>query len=106
MPENLPFPATEENREKLEILLLKHFGCSTFNTCEHQLLPLMPDPPLKLMVDKDVTPHAIHTPIPVPAHWMKAVKMDLDCDICLRDIEPVPWGTPTTINKTILLQCH
>ncbi len=38
----------------------------TFNTCEHQPLPLMDGPPLRLMIDSDATPTAHHSPIPVP----------------------------------------
>jgi len=96
MPEELPYPPTEENREKLEQWLLKYYASSTFNTCEHQSLPMMDGPPLHIIVNKDATPHAVHTPIPVPAHWQKEVKQGLDRDVQLGVIEPVPWGTPTT----------
>ena len=39
--------------------------------------------------------HAVHTPIPVPFHWKRQVKKDLDRDVELGIIEPVPAGTPT-----------
>lgn len=45
LPTKLPFPATDENRKKLEQYILKHYKSSTFNTCEHQPLPLMSAPP-------------------------------------------------------------
>ena len=96
MPTTLPYPAVEENREKIQEWLMDYYAASTFNTCEHQTLPLMSGPPLKLIVDKDAKPHAVHTPIPVPAHWQKSVKEGLDRDVKLGVIETVPWGTPTS----------
>ena len=56
----------------------------------------MSGPPLKLDVDPNVTPHAVHTPLPVPIHWQAEVKAQLDRDCRLGVIEPVPWGEPTT----------
>ena len=91
-----PFPATEENREKLETWLLEHYKSSTFNVCEHQVLPMMAGPPLRLMVDPTARPVAYHTPIPVPVHWQDDVKAGLDRDVRLGVIEPVPVGTPVT----------
>ena len=80
-PESLPFPATEENRDKLQQYLLSYYGSSTFNTCEHQQLPLMNCPPLKLMVNPNAKPVAHHTPVPVPLHSREAVKQGLDQDL-------------------------
>ena len=91
-----PFPATEENRGKLEQYLLDYYKSSTFNTCEHQPLPLMEGPPLKLMIDSDAEPVAHHTPVPVPLHWQDDVKAGLDRDVRLGVIEPVPVGEPVT----------
>ena len=50
-PTKLPFPATEANREKIQTYLVDYYKSSTFNTCEHQPLPMMDGPPLRLMVD-------------------------------------------------------
>ena len=70
-PTSLPCPATDENLPRLRDFLLDHYKSSTFNTCEHQPLPLMDVPPMKLMVDPDAEPVAHHTPIPVPIHsWI------------------------------------
>jgi len=69
---------------------------STFNTCEHQTLPLMDGPPMKLMVDPNAEPVAHHTPVPVPLHWRDAVKAGLDHDVQLGVLEPVPIGEPVT----------
>ena len=67
-PTKLPFPATENNRLRLQEYLSRLYKASTFNTCEHQPLPLMKGPPMSLMIDKDAEPIAHHTPIPVPLH--------------------------------------
>ena len=45
-PPKIPFNATEQNRSALRDYLLNHYASSTFNTCEHQPLPLMHGPPL------------------------------------------------------------
>ena len=95
-PTSLPFPATDENRVRLEQWLLDHYKSSTFNVCEHQPLPKMSGPPIRLMVDPQAKPVAHHTPIPVPVHWLDSVKADLDRDVRLGVIEPVPVGTPVT----------
>ena len=50
-PTKLPFPAVEENRVRLQQFLLDYYKSSTFNSCEHQTLPLMDTLPIKLMVD-------------------------------------------------------
>ena len=64
--------------------------------CEHQPLPLMSGPPVKLMIDKDAKPVARHSPISVPIYWQEEVKAGLDRDVQLRVIEPVPIGEPVT----------
>ena len=95
-PTTIPLPPTEENREKLEKYLLDYYASSTFNVCQHQSLPMMSGPPMRLMIDPDAKPHAYHTPIPVPIHWQEEVKAGLDQDVRLGVIEPVPIGTPVT----------
>jgi len=96
IPTKLPYAATAENREKLEQYLLDYYKSSTFNTCEHQLLPLMSGPPVKLMIDENAEPVAHHTPIPVPIYWQDEVKAGLDRDVQIGVIEPVPVGEPVT----------
>lgn len=95
IPEKLPYPPTSDNREKLEQWLLNYYGASVFNTCDHQPLPKMTGEPLSIHFREDATPKAFHNPIPVPNHWKKKVKADLDRDVRLGIIEPVPPGTPT-----------
>eukprot|EP00794_Sanderia_malayensis_P008294 gene8294-9178_t len=92
-----PFPATEANRERLQDWLLDYYKSSTFNTCEHQRLPLMDSVPMRLMVNHpDANPVAHHTPTPVPLHWQEEVKAGLDQDVALGVLEPVPVGAPVT----------
>ena len=45
-PKHPPFPATMENRGRLQQYLLDYYKSSTFNTCEHQPLPMMQGPPM------------------------------------------------------------
>ena len=94
-PQQLPFPPTVENRAKLEAWILQHYASSAFNTCPHQPLQTMTGKPMSITFRPDATPSAVHSPIPVPHHWKKAVKEALDRDIDLGIIEPVPQGTPT-----------
>lgn len=95
-PKCLPFPASPDNRDRLKQYLLDYYKSSTFNTCEHQPLPMMEGPPLRLMIDPDANPTAVHTPIPVPIHWREAVKDGIDQDVKLGVLEPVPIGEPVT----------
>ena len=60
------------------------------------MLPMMTGPPLRLMIDKDATPFAVHKPIPIPVHWKDDVYAGFDQDERLGVIERVPVGTPVT----------
>ena len=93
MPTSLPFPGTEENRQRF---LLDHYAASSFNVCEHQPLPMMSGPPLSLTINPNATPKPCHTPITVPIHWQDEVKAGLDRDVRLGVLEEVPLGTPVT----------
>ena len=95
-PTQLPYPATEANRQHLQQWLLNYYASSTFNTCEHQPLSLMDTLPLRLMVNPDATPVAHHSPVPVPLHWRDEVKAGLDRNVELGVLEPVPVGEPVT----------
>ena len=95
-PQTLPYPATEENRGKLEQYLLDYYKTSTFNVCEHQILPMMTGPPMRLMISPDATPFVRHKPIPIPVHWQEDVYAGLEQDARLGVLEPVPVGTPVT----------
>lgn len=95
-PTILPFPAMDENREKIEQWILEYYSKSTFNTCPHRPLTMMEGPPLRLAVDPDAIPSVCHKAIPVPIHWREKVKKGLDQDVALGVIELVPVGEPVT----------
>ena len=92
-PTVIPFEPTPENVPKLKQWLLDSFASSSFNQCAHQPLPTMTGEPVKLHFKEHAEPHAVHTPIPVPHHWKQQIKDDLDRDVRLGIIEPVPQGT-------------
>ena len=78
------------------MVIIKHYASSAFNRCTRQKLPLMKGEPLPIPVRPDVKPMAVHTPIPVPLHWEDKVKRDLERDVALGVIEPVPINSPVT----------
>ena len=94
-PANIPFPPIASNRDRLELWLREHFKSSAFNTCPHQPFQMMTGRPLDITFTQEAKPSAVHTPIPVPYHWKKRVKQELDREVALGIIEPVPIGTPT-----------
>ena len=104
LPTQLPYPPTERNREKLQQWLSDYYSASTFNVCEHQPLPMMSGPFMRLMVDPNAKPVACHSPIPVPVHAQDEVKAGLDQDVRLGVIEPVPVGTPVTWCARMVIQ--
>jgi len=95
LPDSLPFPATPEYREQIELWIKDQFSNSAFNTCKHQKLQVMTGDPLKIAFNDDQNPVSVHKPIPVPHHWKDSVKSQLDQDVKLGIVEPVPTGTPT-----------
>ena len=50
-------------------------------------------PSLNVIIDPCAIPHVVYTTIPVPAYWQETVRHDLDRDVRLGVIEPIPWGT-------------
>ena len=49
---------------------------------------------MDIIFKTDKEPHAVHTPIPIPINWRQQVKQEIDRDVRLGIIEPVPKGTP------------
>ena len=97
MVEELPFARSTPNlTSRLKDWLLERYKASTFNTCTHQTLPKMKGPPLRLMIDPSATHDPHHTPLTIPLHWLDEVKADLDRDVRLGVIRPVPIGEPVT----------
>ena len=81
---------------ELRYLIISHYASSSFNRCTAQPLPRMKGDPMPIYTDPDAIPVAAHTPIKVPAHWTEQVKADLDRDVALGIIEPVPLNTVST----------
>ena len=92
-PDTIPFAPTKENLPKFEEWFILFFASSGFNTCTHQPLQGMSGRPMEVVFKDDgVQPKYTYTPIPVPHHWKKQVKADLDRDVRLGIIEQVPQG--------------
>ena len=88
VPTKLPFPAVPENREKLRDWIISKYAASAFNQCEHQPLPLMKEsPPIKLHIDPEAKPVAIHKARPIPIHWRESVKKELERDLRIGVLE-------------------
>ncbi len=63
--------------------LLDYNRSSTVNVLQYQTLPLMDDPPMRLLIDTHASPTAHHLPIPMPLYCQEEVKADLDQDVSL-----------------------
>ena len=97
-PTSLPLgmKGTEEEVPQLKEWLLEYYKSSTFNTCEHQPLPMMTGEPLRLYTDPKAKPVAVHKPATVAVHWQEKVLSDLDRDVALGVLEKVGPNTPVT----------
>ena len=98
IPTELPagLQATPADVPALKQWLLDRYAATTFNTCEHQALPMMNCEPLELHVDPKAKPTAIHKPAAVPIHWQERVYQDLERDVRLGVLEKVEPNTPAT----------
>ena len=95
-PTELPFPATKENRLRLEKFLLDYYADCVCNTCTHQPMPKMNTEPMRIMIDPFATPVARTKILPVPLHQQDEVKEGIDGDVRMDNLEPVPPGEPIT----------
>ena len=93
-PSELPYPPTEENIEKLEKWLLDAFSETAFNV-DAEPLPVMAGKPHHIHLTDDAELYAANTPIPIPHHWKKEVKEQLDQDEEMGIIRKVPVGEAT-----------
>ena len=98
LPTELPagLRDTEDDVPALKEWLLNYYGGTTFNVCEHQQLPMMKCEPLKLHLNENAKPVAVHKPAVVPIHWREKVFADLERDVALGVIEKVGPNTPVT----------
>jgi hypothetical protein len=95
-PEDCPFEPIAANVEILKQWIGRRYASSSFNCCTNQRLSLVTSsPPLRLFVDKSVTPVAIHQPGTIPLHLQKEVKEELDRDVRIGVLEEVPVNTPS-----------
>ena len=89
--------------DRLKEWLLEYYKSTTFNTCDHQQLPLMTGSPLQLHMDPQATPVACHKVVPVPLHWREQVKNDLERDVRIGVLEKVPDNTPVTWQSRMVI---
>ena len=91
--------------EALKEWLLDYYSATTLNVCEHQPLSLMKCEPLKLHVDPNATPTAVHKPALVLIHWQNKVYEDLERDVRIGVLERVDPNTPTTWCSRMMVTC-
>ena len=97
VPSSLPFEPTEENIVKMEEWIFKQYLSSSFNVCEQQPLPMISSsPPVKLIVEENAVPVACTKASSIPINWLEKIKEELDKDVRLGVIAPVPENIPVT----------
>ena len=83
-PVKLPFEATPDNIPKMKEYILNRYASSTFNTCPHHPIPIIPGPPVSIHVDPSATPVCVNTPGQVPLNlndgFEKGMKLDESSD--------------------------
>ena len=94
-PDALPFPFIPANNTKMRAWLVDRYSASTFNKCPHQQLKGMTGPDIRLHIDYNAKPVAVHTPATVPLHWQGDVEQQIKDDIALGVLEKVPIGEPS-----------
>ena len=106
MPTELPADINIDDADSVDRLkqwLMKYYESTTFNTCDHQQLPLMTGSPLRLHIDPHATPVACHKVVPVPLHWRDQVRSDLERDVRIGVLERVPDNTPVTWQSRMVI---
>ena len=95
-PSTIPFKPVPENREKLQKWLLEAFSSSAFNTCSYQELPAMSGEPMQIKIKPNAPLSSVkYKPIPVPFHFKKAAKRDIDRDVRMGVLQKKPQGEAT-----------
>ena len=51
-------------------------------------------PPIEIVLIDNAVPVTIHKAAPVPVHWLALIKEELDNDVSLVVIQPVPPNPP------------
>ena len=94
-PTQVPFPPIEENRRKLEDWITNYYASSAFLSCKRQEMPCTEGPPMKIHLQPDAVPVAIHKPVPVPLHFRAEVYANIEADVKRGVLRKVPPGEPT-----------
>ena len=103
----LPFAPTLENVPKMKQRLLSDYASSTFNQCEHQMLPSMDGPDLEIHVDPNANLMNFTTPATVPLHWHEKVKNKIEQNVAMSVMEKHPYGVPTkTCHRLVCVRKH
>ena len=95
-PKDLPFSCTPDNNAKFKEWLLSRYASSTFNKCPHQTQPAMSGPEMKIHVNPDAKPVAVHKMPSIPLHHEDLVIADIKRDIALGVLEYPPANEPVT----------
>ena len=104
---NLPFAPVVENVSKMKERLLADYASSTFNQCEHQVLPSMDGPELEIHVDPDAKLMNFTTPAPVPLYWQDIVKNKIYKNVDMGVMEEHPYGVATkTCHRLLCIRKH
>jgi hypothetical protein len=93
-PKKIPYAPKPENVDKLKQYLLEKFADTAFT--DSTPFPSMCTLSAKIHLKEGAQPYTRHTPIPIPFHWKKEVKADLNRDVERGIIAPVKIGTPVT----------
>ena len=80
-PTCMPFPPSEGNRKKLEDWIKTYYASSAFLSCKRQEMPCTEGPPMKIHLQPDAVPVAIHKPVPVPLHFREEVYANIEADV-------------------------
>ena len=95
LPTKIPYEDPESHREELSKWILDYYAASAFNTCPHQVFPTLTGPEMIIKIKEGAEPVACHSPIPVPHHWKRKVKAEIDKNCRMGVMAPVPSGVPT-----------
>ena len=92
-PSKIPFPPTQDNKEKLKEWMLDAFAGSAFNMCTYQELQGMTGAPMKIVLkNHNHVGVAVYRPLLVAYNFKPKVKKILDQDERMGIIEGVPQG--------------
>ena len=95
-PDKMPYPPTEENRERLENWIKQYYASSAFLACKRQEMPRTEGPPMRIHTKPDAAPVVIHKPVPVPLHYRDRVNAMIEAEVKRGVLKKIGPGVPTT----------